>query len=208
VEREAPDNGRTRVTRAARGLSTLAIAVSAGVWLASCGGGGGGGTPVTPTATPTPGPVRTVVAQGSYSLSAPEADGTTFFRRTRFETTRVGAFEVTVDWTYASNTVWMYLADGECTADQFASDECPGTSCPCRFVVESEVDVPKPRVLTVPNAAAGVRTLIVWNLGPQEEACTYQAVLISSVAGVGALAHHPDYGGVAGRKRLPPSIRQ
>jgi hypothetical protein len=163
VEREAPDNGRTRVTRAARGLSTLAIAVSAGVWLASCGGGGGGGTPVTPTATPTPGPVRTVVAQGSYSLSAPEADGTTFFRRTRFETTRVGAFEVTVDWTYASNTVWMYLADGECTADQFASDECPGT---------------------------------------------YQAVLISSVAGVGALAHHPDYGGVAGRKRLPPSIRQ
>ena len=208
MKERALDNGSTRAACAGRGLSTLAIAMCAGVWLASCGGGGGGGTPATPTATPTPGPVRTVVAQGSYSLSAPEADGTTFFRRTRFETTRVGTFEVTVDWTHASDTLWMYLADGECTSDQFASDECPGTSCPCRFVVESEVDATKPRVLTVPNAAAGVRTMIVWNQGPQEEACSYQAVLISSAVGVGASGHQPDDGGVAVRKALPRPVGQ
>jgi len=48
--------------------------------------------------------------------------------------------------------------------------------------------VPKPRVLTVPNASPGARALFVWNLGPREEACSYQAVLTTTVAGLVATA--------------------
>ena len=50
----------------------------------------------------------------------------------------------------------------------------------------SEATNPKPRVLTVSNASAGLRTLVIWNLGPREESCSYQSVLTSVVGAVPA----------------------
>jgi hypothetical protein len=132
--------------------------------------------------------VRSVVAEGSFTLSKPDPDGTTYFRTRIFNTAKVGALETSVDWTYSSNELWMYMADGECTVDQFASLDCPGPACACKFSVASEAAVPKPRLLTVPNASSGTRTLVIWNLGPREDACAYQAVLTSTVAALAATA--------------------
>ncbi len=174
-------------------------------WLAACGGGGNGVTvSPTPVATPTPGPVRTVVGQGSFALCAP-THRYTYFSWATITTRASGTLDTTVDWTYATNTLFMYMADGECTGDQFASDDCPGPACACKFSVTSEAQTPKPRVLSVPNAAAGTRTLIVWNQGPTEESCSYQAVLTTTGATATATAR-----GSAGlevrAKRIPTRL--
>jgi hypothetical protein len=161
-----------------RSSPVLALPTTALALLVACGGSSVTAPP-TPVATPTPGPVRTVVAQGNLTVSAPSSHYT-YFKRALISTTAAGTLATTVDWTYPTNTLWMYMAEGECTADQFASDDCPGPACACKFSVESEADTPKPRVLTVPNASPGGRTLIIWNLGPTEEACSYQAVLTTT----------------------------
>ena len=152
--------------------------VGAVLALAGCGGDGGRIT-APPTPTPTPGPVRTSVAQGTTTIPGPD-DEFTYFRTVPFSTSLAGTIEATVDWTFPANEVWMYLTSGICAPGQFANPDCPGgPSCTCQFLVESETAVPKPRVLTVPGAAAGTRTLILWNLGPREEALSYQVVLIN-----------------------------
>jgi hypothetical protein len=122
-----------------------------------------------------------VVAQGSLEIGAPD-DDFTYFDWVTFTTTAAGRLETTVNWTYASNTVFMYIAEGDCTGDKFANADCPGgPTCECRFSAQSETTGPKPRVLTVASAAPGLRTLIVWNLGPREEAVSYQAVLTTGI---------------------------
>src|SRR5262245_31498805 len=87
-------------------------------WLAACGGGDGVTNP-TPSPTPPPAPVQTVVGQGNFSIAAPDPQYSYFVRRS-ISTSAAGALDVTVDWTHATNTVWMYLSEGECSADQFA----------------------------------------------------------------------------------------
>ena len=144
-------------------------------WIVACGGGGNDVTPPA-VATLTPVPSRYVVAQGNFTIRSPDK-GLTYFVRLPINTTVTGKIDATVDWTYSTNTLWMYVIEGDCTADQFATDDCPGPTCPCRFSVTSEQSAPKPRVLTVASATAGLRTLIVWNHGPQEESCSYQVVL-------------------------------
>jgi hypothetical protein len=155
-----------------------------------------------PTPTPTPAPVRSVVAAGSFTLRGPAPCGATYFRRVTIDTARAGVLEITVDWTYSTNTLWMYVAEGDCTSDQFAGSDCPGPACACRFSVVSEQVAPKPRVLTVPTAAPGMRALIVWNHGPREESCSYQAVLTSAAATLRVVAEQ----GAAMPKRLPPRL--
>jgi hypothetical protein len=163
-----------------RRVEALAV-VAVSLGLVSCGDGGT--TPPTPVPTPTPAPVRTVVAQGSFAIEAPDEE-LSYYRSRLIKTTATGTLETTVNWTYPTNAVWMYLTEGDCTDDQFDNLDCPGgPTCECRFIVLSETETPKPRVLTVSNASAGTRTLIVWNLGPQEESCSFQAVLTTSVAG-------------------------
>jgi hypothetical protein len=164
-----------------RRVGGLALAAAALGWLAACGDGET--TSPTRVPTPTPTPVISVVAQGGFTISAPDRDWT-YYQYSVINTTAAGKLETTVNWTYPTNTLWMYMAEGDCTGDKFANPDCPGgPTCACRFSVTSEVEGPKPRVLTVPNASPGARTLIVWNLGPKEESCSYQAVLTTTVAG-------------------------
>ena len=181
-----------------RRVEAVAVAVAALGWLGSCGGSG---TPTT-VATPTPAPVRSVVGQGSFTIGAPDEDFT-YYEYAVINTTSTGTLETTVNWTYPSNTVWMYMAEGDCTEDKFDNDDCPGgPTCACRFSVLSEVNTPKPRVLTVRNASPGMRTLIVWNLGPQEESCTYESALTTTVGGLTPAAAHSAAVETA-RKRMP-----
>jgi hypothetical protein len=93
----------------------------------------------------------------------------------------VGRWEATVDWTFATNTVWMWVSNGACTAEQFALPACPfDAACPCQFTIRSEVATPKPRVLTIPTAPGGMRSLFIANLGPREESGTYSITLTPS----------------------------
>lgn len=152
------------------------------VLLVSCGGGGSSSSP-TPVA-----PSPRLLQSGPFSLKAPQSDGA-FFALTTVTDPAAGRWEATVDWTFATNTVWMWVANGVCTVEQFSKPECPfEASCPCQFTIRSETATPKPRVLTIPNAPGGTRTLIVMNLGPREESVIYSVTLTSSsvVSGEGA----------------------
>ena len=136
-----------------------------GVCIAACGG----------KSTTAPTPVRTVFATGQTALVAPDAQGNAQFADVPFTTSAVGTLEATVDWTFPTNTIWVFLASGSCTVPQF--QQCPGPGCQCQFAVSSMTSAPKPRVLTVPGAAAGNYALIIWNLGPREESVNYQLAL-------------------------------
>lgn len=134
-------------------------------------GCGGGGSDVTgpPTPTPTPAPVRTVLASGSTALVVEQ------FIVVPFTASGAGTLDATVDWTFASDLLLMYITQGDCTGAQFATDVCPDDpACACRFAVRSENPFMKPRLLTLANAAAGPYTLIVWNLGPNDESISFQ----------------------------------
>lgn len=124
-------------------LRVLAAALACS--LPGCGGGDGATTP-TPT-VPTPRPkVRSVILEGSFSLSS-----FTFIRRP-FALASTGILDVTVDWTFASSNVWVYVAQGECSIEQFQMRFQQDT---CNFVVRSETNVPKPRMLELATAPAG-----------------------------------------------------
>ncbi len=202
-QRCAEDRHRTGLTTAAALLAACTI-----VSFCSCGGGGAY-TPTSPVVTPPPAPVRTVVAQGGYSLYAP-ASGLTSFLYSQFTTTRTGEIEATVDWTNAGDELWMYISEGVCTADQFETDDCPGPDCPCKFSVASEVASPKPRVLNIPNASAGTRTLIIWSLQAMADDLRYQVVLTTTgVAKAAATTARPNGTTIEeGRKRVASDLRQ
>ena len=169
---------RTR-TWLSRLTATTALAICAPMVLlvASCGGGGSNGNPVSST------PVATtprLVTQGNFTLAAPDEDAI-YFGLVPITDASSGLWEATVDWAIATNTLWIWVANGVCTVDQFARPECPfEATCPCQFTIRSETATPKPRVLTIPNAPGGTRTLIVMNLGPREEAGTYRVMLTPS----------------------------
>jgi hypothetical protein len=53
----------------------------------------------------------------------------------------------------------------------------------------------------VAGESAGLRTLIVWNLGPQEEACSYQVVLTTAGGAARAEAVREDGAEMAKKSR-------
>jgi hypothetical protein len=149
-----------------------------------CGSGPAGATcPTTPP--PPPASVKTVVVQASIaSLPVDYVAGRSF------STSGTGTVDVTVDWTFAENTIYVWLAKGQCTYEQFDADTC-------QYVTQSLTSRPKPRILSMPGAAAGTYTLIVGNVGPRDEAVSYQVVL-TSASGASTSVRRLDSNGPAG----------
>jgi len=181
-------------------LSLLGIVCGVGLCVTSCGGDSD--TPSSPTRVSTPTP--RLVQQGSFPLRAPEQDGV-YFQLSTITDASAGLWEATVDWTNQANTLWMWVANGVCAVDQFARDECPfDATCPCQFAVRSELATPKPRVLSIPGAPGGTRTLIVMNLGPQADTATYRVMLTPTALGASSTSPDPVAGlAIMGKKAVP-----
>jgi hypothetical protein len=107
-----------------------------------------------------------VVLEGSESLAVDFA-----FARL-FTTDRSGVIDATVDYTRAASQIIIWIAKGQCTAEQFEADRC--TYAATSFAGE------KPRKVSVTGAAAGEYTLIVGNLGPDDEQVSFRTVLTST----------------------------
>lgn len=189
----------------------LLCSVAAVLVLAACGGDSSSSSPAAPTTVPPapapapapPPPSPRLVQQGTMNISAPQGDSV-YFSVAPITDNTAGRWEATVDWLDPANELWMWVANGVCTAQQFARDDCPfEATCPCQFAIRSEVATPKPRVLSLPNAAGGTRTLIVVNLGPKEETATYRVMLTpaSTAQAVRALSS-PEPGVVSGQKTM------
>lgn len=137
--------------------------------------------PPPPPPPPPPVPVTSVISEGSTS-NLPR----NFYVPIGIQTFAPGDLEAIVDWTLASDRLWMYLAEGECR-EQFAESECPfDPSCECQFLVRSESDLPKPRSLSAPDRAPGFHTLVVWNHGPETESISWQVLLTTLTGTSGA----------------------
>lgn len=148
----------------------VALALAAAALTPSCGSSGGCNPTgiCTPPPLPPPSPtVKTVVMEASVpSLPVDFVSGRFF------STTGSGTLDVTVDWTFAEDTIHVWLAKGQCTFEQFEADAC-------QYLTQSQVSRPKPRILSVPAVSAGPYTLIVANWGPNDESLSYQIVLTS-----------------------------
>lgn len=173
------------------------FAIGALCLTAACGGADRGG----PDHLDLPPPAPRVLQQGNFSLPAPE-DDSFYFTTINISDSSPGLWEATVDWALLENTHLMWVSNGVCAPEQFAMPECPfEANCPCQFAVRSETATPKPRILSIPNAAAGAHTLIVANLGPREDDFTYRVVLTPSSIVTGSATGAPAAGAVlTGRK--------
>jgi hypothetical protein len=147
----------------------LAAILLAGL-LPACGSDSSSGPTPVPTPAPTPAPPQ-VVLSGSRALPAGFATGAAF------NTDRAGTLEATVDYTFASSSIAVLIARGNCTAELFAAEQC--------LFAATSLSGPKPRVVTLTSAAAGTYTLIVGNLSDVDEAISVQVVLIPSAADAG-----------------------
>jgi hypothetical protein len=156
----------------------LVFGIGALLCATACGGDGSSGSSPTSVSTPTP----RLVQQGTFNLSGPDAaTGNVYFSLATMTDASPGRWEATVDWASATNELWMWVANGACTVEQFSRDDCPfDAACPCQFAVRSETATPKPRVLSIGSAQGGARTLIVLNLGPGAETATYRVMLTPS----------------------------
>jgi hypothetical protein len=68
-----------------------------------------------------------------------------------------GVLDVTVDWTYADTWMYVYLGKTSCDYSQLAARTCP-------FLVKSETQKPKPRVLYTETLDPGTYYLILYNV--------------------------------------------
>ena len=106
----------------------------------------------TPVATPTPPPVRGVL--GTISFDRFETD---VYVGVPLPLSQGGILDVTVDWTYQDSWIFVYIAKGTCTYDQLSKKTCP-------YIVSSETQFPKPRVVVTPPIAPGTYTLVIYNV--------------------------------------------
>jgi hypothetical protein len=148
-----------RRRRARAWLAGTLLAVS----LPSCGGGSTGPT-VVPTPQPTPTPcTQTQVGIATGAVPAETVAGVDF------TTTAAGRIDVTLDWTFPTSPIGMYL---------FRANTCDFTqfnSCP--FLIRSDPTTVKPRRASAENQPAGAYELIVVNFSDRDESLAGQIVL-------------------------------
>ncbi len=170
-------------------LRGLAPALGAVLALAACGGASDPSP--QPSLTPTPAPVKAVLMEASInSLPVDYVAGR------YFTTSRTGTIDVTVDWTFPEDTIFVWVAKGQCTFEQFDAETC-------QYATESLATRPKPRLLSVPSAPAGTYTLIVGNLGPRDESVAFQVVQ-TSVSGASLSSSRGEVGPADGFLRARP----
>lgn len=158
----------------------LAGALALALMFGGCGGTKpcsenptGPGCQVSPPPTQAP-PVTKLIKEGSFS-----GLGARFLGVVPFSTDSTGTIDATVDWTFTTDNVDIYIVRGTCTVDQFNNRSCP-------FVALSESQSGKPEKLTASNQAPGSFTLYIGNRGPAEEAVSYQVFLTTGGSGSSA----------------------
>jgi hypothetical protein len=137
---------------------TLAPGLALVLIVAACGSGV---TEPDPIRSPTPTPiVRTVILTGSVALPSRTVDVEPF------SVSSPGTVDITVDWTYSASPIGVYVVRGVCDLDQFNARACD-------FLTRSETRQ-KPRLITLPNVAAGNYFLLLANFADDSESLSMQ----------------------------------
>jgi len=143
-------------------LAQSAYRILPAIVLVSCGGDSAPTSTTPPTTMPAC--IQTVVFEGPSSFPA----NTLLFAG--FSTTMLGRLDVTVDWTFPTTPVSVYIAD-QATCDRRAPVSCS--------FLASSLTGPKPRKLSAFNVPPRSYWLFVVNNGEERDACASQVVLSS-----------------------------
>jgi hypothetical protein len=147
-----------------RNLRRVAGLLLAGL-LPACGGSS------TPTSVPTPAPTPTPCTQ-SVLIQVNGSVPSRSLGRVAFSAAMSGRLDITVDWTFATSPIGVYLVGAQtCPIDSFNANTCT-------FLARSETTV-KPRKISV-NVSAGNYELLVANFAAQDESISGQVVLSSA----------------------------
>jgi hypothetical protein len=134
---------RSRLEHAGRALAAGVLLVA----LAACGGD----SARPPVVVVTPEPVRGVIAQTSLS-----GFRTDIWVSIELILSQRGVLDITVDWTYPSTWMYVYLGRTNCDYAQLAAQACP-------FMLSSATKDPKPRVLYSETLEPGTYYLVLYN---------------------------------------------
>jgi hypothetical protein len=116
--------------------------------LAGCGGD----SPAPPLVVITPEPVRGVIASSSFS-----GFQTDVWISIELILSQKGVLDITVDWTYPDTWMSVYFGQTNCNYTQLASGTCP-------FILSSETQAPKPRVLYTDSLDPNTYYLVLYNV--------------------------------------------
>jgi hypothetical protein len=109
-------------------------------------------TPTDPIVIVTPAPVRGVLAQTAFS-----GFQTDVWVSIEILVSQRGAIDATVDWTFADTWMYVYFGGQKCDLGQLTGGTCP-------FIVASEAQSPKPRVLQTAQLEPGTYYLVLYNV--------------------------------------------
>jgi hypothetical protein len=140
--------------------------------LSACGGSSTPSTPSTPAPTPIPTPKPPYVVSQLQGVSLTAGDAGYL----PFSTTEAGALDATVQWTYDTNDLDVYLAKGNCNGTNTGTADC-------NFIAYSESTTAKPEKVHADNTGPGPYAIFVYNVGPGDETLSFQVVLSPSGTG-------------------------
>ena len=133
-----------------RGFSFVRVGLAGALLLALAGCGGD--SPAPPLVVITPEPVRGVIASSSFS-----GFQTDVWISMELTLSQRGVLDITVDWTFPDTWMSVYFGRTSCTYTQLAERTCP-------FLIASETQTPKPRVLYTDTLEPGTYYLVLYNV--------------------------------------------
>jgi hypothetical protein len=111
-----------------------------------------GDAPRPPIVIATPEPVRSVIAQTSFSGFETDA-----WVSIDLPLSQRGVLDVTVDWTLPDTWMYVYFGRTRCDYAQLSGGTCP-------FLIASETKDPKPRVFVTEMLEAETYHLVLYNV--------------------------------------------
>jgi hypothetical protein len=144
----------------------LAAVLAAALLSPACGGGGGGGNGGGAVVGPT-GPSRAVITEQGWQLEPLSFSAVDI----SITGSGSGSVEATVEWTFASDDVDLYVTATACTTAQFAVEACA-------YKAKADGTGTKPERVSFSVSAGDTYRFWIVNFGPQSESGTFQAVLV------------------------------
>ncbi len=114
--------------------------------------GCGGESPAPPMVVVTPQPVHGVIASTSFQNFQSDV-----WISIELILSQKGVLDITVDWTFADTWMYVYFGRTKCDYSQLAGRTCP-------FLIKSETQTPKPRVLYTDMLDPGTYYLVLYNV--------------------------------------------
>ncbi len=105
-----------------------------------------------PVVVVTPQPVRGVIASTGFS----DFHGDVWVAL-EVQISTAGVADIMVDWTFPDSWIYVYFGNTRCEYSQLANRTCP-------FLVSSETQLPKPRVLVTDLLQPGTYYLVLYNV--------------------------------------------